>query len=70
MHARTRPRGRAESSCVCPQEVFANFLAVDPFLFTLDLPNNHEFLHWKPHVSARAFFFPETPNQSAREKRS
>jgi hypothetical protein len=31
------------------QEVFASFLAVDPSLFTLELPNNHEFLRWKPH---------------------
>ena len=28
------------------QEIYASFLAVDPFMFTLDLANNHEFLRW------------------------
>lgn len=28
------------------QEIYANFIAVDPFVFTLDLENNHEFLRW------------------------
>jgi len=41
-----------ENGLVCQvQEVFASFLAVDPFLFTLDLSNNHEFLQWKTHTS-------------------
>ena len=33
------------------QELFANFLAVDPCIFTLDLPNNHELLRWKTDKS-------------------
>eukprot|EP00227_Mantoniella_beaufortii_P017677 CAMPEP_0197586184 /NCGR_PEP_ID=MMETSP1326-20131121/8240_1 /TAXON_ID=1155430 /ORGANISM="Genus nov. species nov., Strain RCC2288" /LENGTH=572 /DNA_ID=CAMNT_0043150777 /DNA_START=220 /DNA_END=1938 /DNA_ORIENTATION=- len=30
------------------QEVYASFLAVDPFLFTLGTSNNHDYLSWKP----------------------